>query len=212
MDAEFWQQKWDSNAIAFHKSEPNPILVEHWRELALTPGSRVFVPLCGKTLDIGWLLAQGYRVVGAELVESAIEQLFDELGIGPEITETGALKHYRAPNLDIFVGNIFDVSDGVLGPVDGIYDRAALVALPDDMRVRYTAHLMTITNHAPQLLITFSYDQRLMDGPPFSISTAEVKQHYGDRYRLSLVESHDMPGGLKGKCAATQNVWLLRKS
>jgi thiopurine S-methyltransferase len=91
-----------------------------------------------------------------------------------------------------------------------VYDRAALVALPEHMRPRYAAHLTEITNRAPQLLISYVYDQRVMDGPPFSVANEEVAQHYGHRYDVRLIASTDVPGGLKGKCAATENVWLLR--
>ena len=99
----------------------------------------------------------------------------------------------------------------MLGPVDAIYDRAALVALPEEMRNRYTAHLMKITDKAPQLLICYEYDQSLMEGPPFSISDKEVDQHYQDNYDLTLMVSANVPGGLKGKCAAKEKVWMLKK-
>jgi thiopurine S-methyltransferase len=166
--------------------------------------------LCGKTLDIAWLLSQGYRVAGAELSETAITQLFAGLGVEPQILTVGALKHYRTPDIDIFVGNIFDLSGSMLGAVDAVYDRAALVALPEDMRPRYAAHLMEMTNQAPQLLISYVYDQRVMGGPPFSVPNEEVTQHYGRRYDVRLIASTEVPGGLKGKCSATENVWLLR--
>src|SRR5271165_1270002 len=84
------------------------------------------------------------------------------------------------------------------------------VALPETMRDRYTAHLMEITDQAPQLLITFNYDQRLLDGPPFSISDEEVGRRYQDSYDLKLLESADVPGGLKGKCPAKEKAWLLK--
>ena len=212
MDASFWLQKWKKNDIGFHKSEANPILVKYFKELSLVKGSRVFLPLCGKTLDIPWLLSNGYRIAGAELIEIAIEQLFIELGVEPKISGAGELKHYSAINIDIFVGDIFDVSSHMLGPVNAIYDRAALVALPEAMRNRYTAHLTEITVKAPQLLVSYEYDQNLMDGPPFSISNEEVNQHYGDNYNLTLLASTDVPGGLKGKCAAKENVWLLQNN
>ncbi|MEO1132005.1 MAG: thiopurine S-methyltransferase [Cyanobacteria bacterium J06639_1] len=209
MDSSFWHQKWESNAIAFHKSEANPALVNHFGTLSLAKNSRVFLPLCGKTLDIPWLLSQGYRVAGAELVEMAIEQLFDELEVEPEVSDMGKVRQYSAPNITIFVGSIFDVTGNILGAVDAIYDRAALVALPEEVRRRYTVHLAQMSDRAPQLLVTFEYDQSLMNGPPFSISTAEVKQHYGDRYELSLLASADFEGGLKGLNAIKENVWLL---
>ena len=211
MDAQFWHDRWASNEIGFHKSEANPLLVNYLDELSLTTGSRIFLPLCGKTLDIGWLLARGYRVAGAELSAIAIDQLFAQLGVTPTITKVGALNHYHAPQVDLFVGDIFAMTPALLGPVDAIYDRAALVALPQDMRARYAAHLTTLTAQAPQLLISFEYDQRAMEGPPFSVSEEEIRKHYGQRYDIAVLTSLDVPGGLKGRCPATERVYLLTK-
>lgn len=210
MDAEFWHQRWEENAIGFHQSEANPILVKYFKELSLAKGARVFVPLCGKTLDISWLLANGYRVAGAELSEIAIEQLFAQLKVKPNISDTGKLKHYSTQSIDIFVGDFFELYSATLGPIDAVYDRAALVALPGEMRSHYTSHLMEITGKAPQLLINYEYDQSLMEGPPFSISNEEVNQHYRDTYDLTLLDSMELPEGLKGKCTATESVWLLK--
>ena len=210
MDVSFWHKKWEKNDIAFHESEANPLLVKYFKDLSLVKGSRVFLPLCGKTLDIPWLLSNGYRVAGSELSKIAIGQLFTELGVEPKISRVGEVDHYSAKNIDIFVGDIFHIYSKMLGPVDAIYDRAALVALPKEMRTRYTAHLTEITDKAPQLLICYEYDQSLMEGPPFSVSNKEVNQHYRDSYDLTLMESANITGGLKGKCAAKANVWLLK--
>lgn len=209
MDANFWHNKWANNEIAFHRNQANPLLINHLNTLNLAEASQIFIPLCGKTLDIAWLLAQGFRVVGAELVESAIEQLFAELGITPKITLLNKIKHYHAKNIDIFVGDIFAVSGEMIGSIDAIYDRAALVALPETLRAQYTAHLMKITNKSPQLLIAYHYDQTIIQGPPFSISHEEVGQHYNDHYELTLLVSSDVEGGMKGKCAAKETVWRL---
>ena len=212
MDAGFWLQKWEKNEIAFHKSEPNPLLVRYFEKLSLTKGNRIFLPLCGMTLDITWLLSQGYRDAGAELAEIAIERLFMSLKVKPQISQVGEVKHYSAQNIDIFVGDIFELSSKMLGPVNAIYDRAALVALPAEIRKRYTAHLIEITEKASQLLISYEYDQNLMSGPPFSISQQEVNQHYERSYEAILVANNNVPGGLKGKCAASEHVWLLKNN
>ena len=211
MDASFWHQKWEKNEIAFHQSEANPLMVKYFSELSLAEGSRIFIPLCGKTHDIAWLLTNDYCVAGAELSKIAIEQLFAELGVVPKKSSIGKLEHYSATNIDVFVGDIFDLSRNLLGPVNAIYDRAALVALPLEMRKQYTNHLMQITGKAPQLLISYVYDKSAIDGPPFSISNEEVKQHYADSYELTHIASVDVSGGMKGKCAAIENVWLLKK-
>ena len=210
MDANFWFQKWENNEIPFHEKDTNSLLVKYFEKLTLVKGDRIFVPLCGKTLDISWLLFNGYRVVGAELSEIAIKQLFSDLGVEPKISEFGELKRYSAENIDIFVGDIFKVLRTMLGQVDGVYDRAALVALPVEMRKQYASHIIDITDNAPQLLICFEYDQSVMNGPPFSVSDKEIKQHYKNRYNLSLLKELDVPGGLKGKCTALEKLWLLQ--
>lgn len=211
MEPSFWHQKWEKNEIAFHEREANQLLVQYFDRLSLEEGSRVFLPLCGKTLDIHWLLSNGYRVAGAELSKIAIQQLFKELGMEPTLSKAGEVDHYCAENIDIFVGDIFALSRKTLGPVDAIYDRAALVALPEETRRRYTAHLREITENAPQLLICYEYDQNLAAGPPFSISNEEVERHYKDRYGLNPLISINVPGGLRGKVPAQENVWWLKK-
>ena len=210
MEASFWLDRWTNNEIGWHEREFNPLLTAHFRKLGIPGGGRVFVPLCGKTRDIAWLLQQGYRVAGSELSELAVQQLFAELGVEPQVTKHDAATHYSAPGLDVFVGDIFALTSTQLGPVQAIYDRAALVALPPDMRVRYAQHLQALTGSAPQLLICFEYDQNVMPGPPHSLIAAEVWQHYGATYRLTLAEVHAVAGGLKGITPANELAWLLQ--
>lgn len=210
MEAQFWQDKWQKNEIGFHEPDVNPLLVEHISALALEPGDRIFLPLCGKTLDIAWLLSQGYRIVGVELVELAIEQLFAELELEPDISRAGTLLCYQAPGIDIYVGDLFDLSVDELGTVDAVYDRAAFVALPPEMRASYAKKMTEVTHSADQLLITFEYDQSLMSGPPFSSTHSDVENSYQPAYQLTLLSEGEMPGGLKGH-PADEFVWLLRQ-
>jgi thiopurine S-methyltransferase len=210
MDAAFWHEKWAKGQTAFNQTKPNPLLVDHFEKLNLQPGQRVCVPLCGKTIDIAWLLSQGYQVVGVELNEPAVIELFEALDLAPDIEKMDDLTRYSAKDIDIYVGDFFEVSAAHLGSIDGIYDRAALVALPHSMRAQYTAHLVDICHHAPQLLIVFEYDQQLLDGPPFSVPADEVKQHYSDTYQLETVEITPVKGGLKGKVESNEIAWVLQ--
>jgi len=209
MDTDYWHRKWQADDIGFHQADGNPLLHAHFNELSLAAGSRVFVPLCGKTRDIAWLLSQGYRIAAGELSELAVQQLFADLRLEPAVTVTQGLKHYSAPDLDIFVGDIFLLTREMLDGVAAVVDRAALVALPEEMRVRYAQHVTDITGQARQLLVTFEYDQSQMPGPPFSISDEEISRHYENSYRISPLASVDVVGKLKGKCVANENVWLL---
>jgi thiopurine S-methyltransferase len=210
MDHDFWRERWKLNQIGFHEAEANALMVAHLAALSLAPGARLFLPLCGKTRDIAWLLDKGHRAVGAELSGIAVRQLFADLGVEPEISDLGDLERFSAPDIDILVGDVFDVTADILGPVDAVYDRAALVALPADPRARYAAHVHAITAGAPQLLICFEYDQGVMAGPPFSVDPAEAERVHGDRYALQRLATVPVKGGLKGKCPATETVWLLR--
>lgn len=209
MEHSFWHDRWESGRIGFHEGEPNRLLVAHFHALGLADRSRIFLPLCGKTRDIAWLLSQGYRVAGAELSGMAIAQLFEELEVEPAVSDLGELKRYSAPEIDIFVGDVFALTSEMLGPVDAVFDRAAFVALPGDMRRAYAPHIANVSGKAPQLLITFEYDTSVLDGPPFSIQSDELEQRYGDSYELSTVAMDAVAGGFKG-LEAFERVWLLK--
>lgn len=209
MQPSFWHERWESNDIGFHEEQPHSLIVAHFSKLELPVNSRIFVPLCGKSVDIAWLLSQGMQVVGIELNESAVQQLFKELGVTPEVTQTGALKKYSTPKLDVYVGSIFDLSKQELGLVSAIYDRAALVALPEDMREQYVSHMLEITANVPQLLITFEYDQSLVSGPPFAIHQALVERYYGRTYTLNMQQSIPY-APFKKDIEAAECAWLLK--
>ncbi|HSI45195.1 MAG TPA: thiopurine S-methyltransferase [Methylophilus sp.] len=209
MQHDFWHTRWQNQQIGFHLDAVNPLLAAHFQTLDLQAGQRVFIPLCGKTLDIHWLLSKGIHVAGAELNQLAVDSLFTELGITPTICQRGSLRHYSAEHIDIFQGDFFELDKALLGDVDAIYDRAALIALPRDMRTRYSQHLIKLTASAPQLLISFHYDQLLAEGPPFNVSAEEVAAHYEHTYEISLLADEILPTGLKGKFPAQEKLWFL---
>lgn len=208
MEHDFWHSKWQENEIGFHEADGNHFLKKYIDSFNLEKGSRVFVPLCGKTLDIKWLIKQGFEVVGVELVEKAVIDLFEILKIQPEVQTFGKLKHYRADNLDIYCGDLFELTKQEVRKVDLIYDRAAVVALPQDMRNRYAIQLVSLTNNASQLLVSFSYDQSLMQGPPFSVDKSEVERLYKSDYKIELMDS--MPVKFRGKMDATELIFKLK--
>lgn len=207
MKINFWQKRWDNNDIGFHEGQFNPYLLEFFPQLKLPSGATVFVPLCGKSRDIAWLLAQSYQVVAVEFIESAVQQLFKELEVTPKKSMIDNIKCYQHQSLKVFVGDFFELSAQQLGKVDAVYDRAALVALKNDVRRRYADHLLSITRQAPQLLQVWEYQQNLMPGPPFSVSNDEIAAHYGKRYQH--LHSEPLTDKLKGKVDALLQVYLV---
>lgn len=210
MEANFWHARWESNEIGFHEQEVNPWLLAHWIELQLKQGSRVFVPLCGKSKDIAWLRNQGYSVLGAELSEIAVVQLFEEMELQAQVTQAGTGKWFRADGIDIYVGDIFDLREEMIAAVDAVYDRAALVALPAEMRQKYAWHISKLTDFAPQLVVCFDYDQSAMPGPPFAVLAQDIESYYSSDYNIRRLTRAELAGGLKGKCRAFEEVWLLQ--
>ena len=214
MNPKFWHQKWQNSELGFHLLQVHPLLQRHLDELALKAGQTVFVPLCGKTLDIGYLLEQGYQVIGAELSDKAVTELFSSLNRPPLITPWQGGNRYQHRDLTIFQGDIFLLQPDDIGVPDTIYDRAALIALPEAMRERYARHLLTLTDKAPQLLITLEYDQQEMDGPPFSVGELQVKALYGADYSVAslsrkMILDHEPVFRERGLTALYENAFLL---
>ena len=209
MDQEFWQARWRDNRIGFHEAGPNTLLAGHFSRLQLDAGGTIFVPLCGKAVDLDWLAGKGHHVIGVEFNRQAVEEVFERNGLRPQVQSLGRHLHYHAPGFDLFVGDFFDLSADMTGPIDAIYDRAALIALPAPSRRRYARQLFDMTDGARQLLITLDYDQAQMDGPPFSVPAAEVGDLYADRYRCALLASREITGPLSKRCSGSENAWLL---
>jgi len=212
MKKEIWLERWEKGQTGFHNHEVNPLLVKHFDELELPLASRIFVPLCGKTLDISWLLSKGYCVVGVELSESAVKELFEELGEEPYIMTEGEHIHYHAENIDIFVGDFFTLTPQIIDHVDAIYDRAAIVALPSEMRDDYTKQILSLTQNVPLLMTTVVYDQSLMNNSPFSVDREELERHYGHHYTITQLDKINVKGGLKQLKDIVEYVWLLKET
>ena len=193
MQPEFWLQRWQNGQIGFHRSDVMPLLQKHWPALALPVGSRVLVPLCGKTLDMHWLAAQGHRVLGIELSPMAIEQFFAEAGLTPQRHSSRHGDHYSAGPIEIICGDAFALDAGLLADIAGVYDRAALIALPPPLRQHYRDTLYAQLPIGCQgVLITLEYPQDEKQGPPFSVEEAEVLRLFATPWQASLLERRDI--------------------
>jgi thiopurine S-methyltransferase len=194
MDRAFWLDRWKNNDIGWHKEEVNPHLVDLWPYLTVPAGGRVFVPLCGKTLDLYWLAqVRGHPVVGVELSDKACQEFYAEHLLEPEVEEVGGFRRYYAAGVEILCGDFFDLHRDVLGEVHAVFDRASLAALPPDMRSRYAAHLEALCPERPPILFwTLDYPQHEMEGPPFAVAEGEVAELFGNDYQHELLRDWDV--------------------
>ena len=191
MEASFWHDRWQAGQTGFHQNRVHPLLIEHWAALDVVEGGAVLVPLCGKSKDMGWLAGQGHSVVGVELSPIAAKDFFAEAGILVETSPAIPFQVFKGAGVSIYCGDFFQLSVDHVGQLDGVYDRAALVALPSNMRADYARKLVGLAAGAPILLITLDYDQPLMEGPPFAVSDADVHELFARDYSVELLAQAD---------------------
>ncbi len=215
MKKEFWMERWERAEIGFHQDEINPYLRRFWPDLKVPRGGEVFVPLCGKSLDMVWLRSQGNHVLGVELSPIAVQDFFVEQGMQARHVGGGAFANYMAEGYCLACGDFFDLCKADMVKVSAVYDRASLVALPPEMRERYASHLANILPRGTQiLLVTFDYPQAEMQGPPFAVSVKEVEALYGKYAEIRLLAQEDALGQnprfrQRGVSRMEENIFLL---
>ncbi len=171
-----WIARWKNGEIGWHKDRVNARLIAFIDCLELQQGDLVFVPLCGKSQDMMYLLECGFRVIGVELSALAIEQFFDENQLNYSKHQSGQFKVYQAENISLYCGDYFALNKMLLSAVSAVYDRAALVALDGDLRTKYAIHLYAIIpNGCRILLLTLNYPQTQISGPPYAVNAKEVR-------------------------------------
>lgn len=167
-DPEFWINYYETDLVTWQAPVTSPWLVRHLSEfLGSDTKKRVFVPLCGKSLDLKLLLDAGHHVIGAECSGIACSDFFVENNIPDYDKEkvnhpTGArvVRHYsKSLPIEIYEGDVFELNAEVLGgQVDAVLDRAALVALPPSLIEDKYLPLITslMADHAKMLFASVS--------------------------------------------------------
>lgn len=214
MEPSFWQQRWQENKIGFHLDKVNPLLIKYADKMQLGPGQQVFVPLCGKTQDLLWLAEQGYRVLGIELSQLAVDAFFAENNLSPYEVKKDGLIFYQAGLITLICGDFFQLTNSQMVNVAAVYDRAAFIALPEEMRPGYSQYLNSLCPSQPRLLVTLEYEQPEMAGPPFAVLESEVSQDYAAGFSLNCLERNNVLAehghfAAKGLTALHESVYIL---
>jgi len=187
-----WLQFWESNEINWHSDVVTQELEEYLGLLKLEPGDKVFFPLCGKSLDMTYILNQGFSVVGVELSEIGIKQFFHENSLDFTISSVGKFNLYSAKNIEIYCGDFFSLTCKHLCGVKVVFDRKSLIALDRNLRQKYVKHLNDIISLGVRiLLITLHYPQHQMSGPPFSVDKSEVESLFSMAFKYRELKSFE---------------------
>ncbi len=187
-----WIQRWKDGKIGWHRDDVNSKLIKFIDCLKLKVGGTVFVPLCGKSADMLYLLEQGFKVIGVELSQLAIEQFFEENHLAYTLHKTGQFIVYQGEKITLYCGDYFALKVDDLKNIHGVYDRAALIALPFDLRGKYAQHLYSIIPSACRvLLLTLNYPQQQMSGPPYAVNEKEVISLFSKGFEYRQLQCFD---------------------
>ena len=213
MDQEFWLQRWERQELGWQQDEVNPLLQQYFP--ALVGCQQLLVPLCGASPDLWWL-SERTAVVGAELSELACQMLFRDAKVQPDSQLVAEHHLHKHQQLALWQGDFFALNSERIGPIDAIYDRAALIALPPQMRNAYVAKLRELCPAGRLLLLSLEYPQAEKQGPPFSVDAAEVASLFADCQR-QLLSRRDISaqgfGRRKMKASRLDEVvWLIQWS
>lgn len=193
MHPDFWRERWTKNQIGFHQHEINTLLRSHWARLQPPVRATVFVPLCGKSRDMLWLRSQNHEIFGVEFIRIAVRDFFAENGMAPSVSPQPPFERWQADGVTLLCGDFFDLTAAALRDIGAVYDRASLIALPKDSRRRYVDKMAEILPvRAETLLITLNYPERDMNGPPFSVTDAEVHALYENRFVVEPLAAQDV--------------------
>lgn len=195
MDFEFWNNCWVKPTQPFHLTKPHHFLTKYFNQY-FADEERVLLPLCGKTQDLNFLARNGIKAVGVEFNPHAVESFFEDSQLTPKITSFDSKTRYQTTNIEIWLSDFFKIKQDDIGHFQSIFDRAALVALPIEMRRDYAKHLLSfLAPHGRLLLVTMDYDVEQMSGPPFYIDKTEIEElfprtHIKQLARTSIIQSH----------------------
>ena len=216
MEEAFWHDRWESGRIGFHREQVNPHLVRWWPESPMAKSRRVLVPLCGKSVDLHWL-AHRHQVVGVDLSPIAIAQYWQEADLTPELSETHGFARSDHGQLTLLCGDFTGLQNEDCGSFDGFYDRAAIIALPPDLRLQYVDTLKRVVAPGGRgLMVTVEYPQADIEGPPFSVPPSRVAALFEPDFQVELWDSEDILAGSRnlvdrGVTALKEHVFHLSR-
>ena len=190
---EQWLRRWQENAIGWHHEEYNPHLLGFWGLLSVPAGSRVLVPLCGKSRDMTWLAEHDYRILGVELSPLAVSAFFAEQGLEPDVEEGERFERWQAEEFEILCGDVFQLQPQDLAGIGAVYERASLVALNPEHRRHYADLLARLLPAGCKvLLVAMDYPQHEMEGPPYSVTQPEIQELFNEQFEITLLDTVDL--------------------
>lgn len=149
--------------------------------------TRVFVPLCGKTLDMVYLASRAGDVYGVEGIKTALEEFAAE---HPElevknngVSSNGLFERFEGKKITLLKGDYFQLTSGQTeGKFDAVFDRGSFIAIDPTLRGDYVIVMGDILAKGARILLVIyeriGTEEAVAQGPPFTISESGVRELY----------------------------------
>ena len=204
----FASLQWNNNQIGWHESDVHHSLSKHGDTIipnfsvkedeTCSEQVRVFVPLCGKTVDLAFLARHPSvsDVVGVDGIQQALLEFTKEqpdLRITKQTGGSDAYGRFTGKGLTLLKGDFFDLQQGDTGGrFDAVWDRASFIAINPSLREEYVKVMGRLIKPGGVLLVsTIEYtgtEEAMQMGPPFSVPESEVRKWYENEAWVESVE------------------------
>ncbi|XP_041356889.1 probable thiopurine S-methyltransferase [Gigantopelta aegis] len=219
MSVDDWKKRWDKEQTEFHLPKVHPMLEKHLGALVQGRSKlRFFIPLCGKSVDMRWLLEQGHGVVGCEGVDKGCQEFLQENKMkytaSPMKSCEGTVYRSQCSPLTLYRCDVFDLRREDVGQFDCIWDRGSFVAIPVSKRKRYADIIVSLMKpDCRYLLDCFLLNNEQFAGPPFSCTENDINTFYGSYCAVKKLDEKDAMTDLQrgwGISYFTDQVFLIR--
>ena len=192
-----WSNIWEINDTGFHLTSANPVLAKY-EKVFFSNHSRVFVPLCGKTVDLIYLADKGHEVYGCEFLEGPVKEFFREndldFTVSDDVEGIGPVYKAKSKKIIIYLGDFFALKSHTIGKFDAIWDRAAMTAVLPSKRADYVESIKNlITSHGKFLLNTLEIKGAEYRGPPFSMPFEVVEKLFSASFEVKMLDCKSLP-------------------
>ena len=186
----FWQSYYESGELPWDIQGPSPHFLSALNDSSIRalfpqPPADLFVPGAGRGHDAVFFAQQGYRVTCLDLAPSA------------PVRAAQVYPAYFPEKIVYQVGNLFDMQENA-GAFDGLVEHTCFCAIPPSLREAYVQSASLLLRQNGVLLGVF-WEHPMPDGPPFSVSHAELQSLFCERFDLVVRQAQpetarDRPG------------------
>lgn len=193
MDVSYWKKRWLDGQTGWHENEVHPLLIKYYDFLSLSLKKHFFFPLCGKTLDLDWILSKNHTTTGVEASEIAIKEVENRLKVSFKKAAYQNFTKHTFGNLTLMQGNYFDLDTTLIDPIDVVFDRGAFVAIHPNQRKKYIEmYNKLLTHESIILLVAYQYNENASTNPPYSLSELQIRALMEPDFDIEICESEEI--------------------